>query len=378
MTEEAGSTTGSSGTPRVAIAHDYLTQRGGAERVVLAMTRAFPGAPVYTSLFRPEATFADFATLDVRTSAIDRVGLFQRHHRLALPVLAPAVSRLQVDADVVLCSSSGWAHGVRTEGHKIVYCYTPARWLYVDGQAVTRGRARLLGDAALGVLRAPLRRWDRKAAAAADRYLTLSSETARRIRSVYGIDAEVLPPPVAIAGDGPQQPVTGIEPGYHLVVARLMPYKHVDVVVEAFASLPERRLVVVGTGPAAADVRRALGANVVLEQVSEAELRWLYAHAAALVSAAHEDFGLTPLEAATFGTPSIVRKVGGFVETVVEDETGVFFGELTPRAITDAVARADRQEWDRARLQRHAAQFGEERFGARLRTIVQEVRADAG
>ena len=120
--------------PRVAIAHDYLTQRGGAERVVLALTRAFPDAPVYTTLFDPASTFPEFSSVDVRTSGLNRVSAFRRDHRLALPVLAMAANSIRIDADVVIASSSGWAHGFRTSGAKVVYCYSPARWLYQSGR----------------------------------------------------------------------------------------------------------------------------------------------------------------------------------------------------------------------------------------------------
>src|SRR4051812_17705186 len=114
----------------VAIVHDYLTQRGGAERVVLAMNRAFPDAPIYTSLYDPDGTYPEFATIDVRTAPLNRVPALCRYHRGAFPVLAPTFSAMNIDADVVVCSSSGWAHGVRTAGYKIVYCHAPARWLY--------------------------------------------------------------------------------------------------------------------------------------------------------------------------------------------------------------------------------------------------------
>ena len=116
---------------RVALAHDYLTQRGGAERVVVAMHEAFPDAPLYTSLYEPAATFPEFGTADVRTTGLQRVAVLRRRHRLALPLLARAFSRMQItDAATVLCSSSGWAHGVRTDARKVVYCHAPARWLY--------------------------------------------------------------------------------------------------------------------------------------------------------------------------------------------------------------------------------------------------------
>src|SRR5262249_31471914 len=127
----------------VALVHDYLTQRGGAERVVLSLTRAFPCAPVYTSLYDLGRTFPEFDAVDLRPLPLHRVAPLRRHHRSALPVLAPAFSSLRVDADVVVCSSSGWGHGVRARGRKIVYCHTPARWLY-QRERYLRGRGRVV------------------------------------------------------------------------------------------------------------------------------------------------------------------------------------------------------------------------------------------
>ena len=114
----------------VAIVHDYLTQRGGAERVVLAMHRVFPAAPIYTSLYEPDLTFPEFRDIDVRPSYLNHVPFLRRHHRLALPLLAHAFSQIEIDEKIVLCSSSGWAHGIHTTGTKLVYCHCPARWLY--------------------------------------------------------------------------------------------------------------------------------------------------------------------------------------------------------------------------------------------------------
>ena len=135
----------------VAIVHDYLTQRGGAERVVLSMLKAFPGAPLYVSVYEPDSTFPEFREVDVRTAGIDRVGLIRRNHRLGLPLYAPTFSRMTVPADVAICSSSGWAHGVRTTGRKIVYCHLEARWLYQTGRYL--GGLRPVARAGVEVLR---------------------------------------------------------------------------------------------------------------------------------------------------------------------------------------------------------------------------------
>lgn len=355
----------------VALVHDYLTQRGGAERVVLSMLRAFPGAPLHTSLYDPDGTYPEFEGADVRTMGLDRAKPLRRHHRLALPLLAPAFSRHRVDAETVLCSSSGWAHGVQTAGRKIVYCYSPARWLY-DGH-------RYLGDRhrgaqfALRSLRPTLMRWDCRAASTADRYLTLSTTVRERIRAAYGIDAEILPPPPNLDPAGEHTPADGVEPGFFLCVSRLMAYKNVDAVVGAFAELPGERLVVVGAGPEAQPLKRAAGANVrFLGSVPDDQLRWLFAASVGVVAASHEDYGLTPLEGLTFGRPAAVLRAGGFLDTVVEDQTGVFFDEPTPAAVADALRRLGKLHWRPATLRAQADLFSEERFVRGLRAVVSE------
>jgi len=242
----------------VALVHDYLTQRGGAERVALALTDAFPGAPLHTSLHQPSTTFAEFDGIDVRPMPINRMGALRRNHRLALPFLAPAFSATTISADLVVCSSSGWAHGVHTEGRKVVYCHAPARWLYQrDRYVAESSRSTRM---ALGALAPALRRWDRRAARSADRYLANSARTRGLIREVYGIDAEVVPPPHGVDATGPQRPTAGLEDGFVLCVSRLLPYKNVDLVIDAFRDRPDQ-LVVVGQGPEAARLARTAGAN---------------------------------------------------------------------------------------------------------------------
>ncbi len=355
----------------VALVHDYLTQRGGAERVVLALATEYPGAPIHTSLYDPDGTFPEFAGLDVRTMALDRVALFRRHHRLALPLLAPAFSRLQVDAGVVICSSSGWAHGAKVHGRKVVYCHTPARWLYqsdryLDGQS--KGSA-----AALSLMAPPLRAWDRRAAASADRYLVNSTAVQRRVADLYGIDAEVVPPPVDVDPGGVQEPIAGLEPGFVLCVSRLLAYKNVEAVTSAFSQLPGQRLVVVGSGPLADQIAATRPPNVrVLGRVTDANLRWLYASSSGLVAASYEDFGLTPVEAASFGRPTAALRWGGFLDTTVEGSTGVFFDEPQPQLIARAVEQMSEISWSESALMAHARQFSPARFARRVQAVVAE------
>ena len=357
----------------VALVHDYLTQRGGAERVVLSLTRAFPDAPLYTSLYDPDGTFPEFEDVDVRTLPIDRVSPLRKSHRFAFPLLAPAFSALRIDADVVVCSSSGWAHGARTTGRKIVYCHAPARWLYQPDRYL--GGAGPLPRAALAAMRAPLTRWDRRAAHSADRYLANSTAVATAIRDAYGIDSEVVHPPITIDPDAPREPVAGIEPGFLLCVSRLLPYKNVGPIVDAAAQLGDVRLVVVGAGPELARIRaRATPRVSLLGSVTEAQLRWLYAEAGGLVAASYEDFGLTPLEAAGFGKPSVALRWGGFLDTIDEFRTGLFFDTPTSSAVADAIREVHHAKWQTSEIVATAARFSELRFIERIRAIVGAAR----
>jgi glycosyltransferase involved in cell wall biosynthesis len=355
----------------VALVHDYLTQRGGAERVVLTLARAFPGAPLYTSFYDPDATFPEFAELDVRTLPLNRVAPLRRRHRAALPLLAPSFSRLRVEADVLFCSSSGWAHASRARGRKVVYCHTSARWLYQTSRYLAESG--VVARTGLALARRPLERWDRKAALSADRYLANSTWVAREIERIYGVDAEILYPPVMIEPAGPQEAVSGIDPGYVLCVARLLPYKNLGAIVSAFDRLPSERLVVVGRGPDEARLHMLAGPNVRFAgTVADAELRWLYANARGLVTAAYEDFGLTPLEAAAFGKPVAALRFGGYLDTVREGETGLFFDLPDPRRIAAAAQQLLDESWSAGDLREHAAAFSEQRFVERIREIARE------
>jgi glycosyltransferase involved in cell wall biosynthesis len=384
-----------SGSPSIAIVHDYLTQRGGAERVVLLLAETFPDACIYTSLYDPGGTFPEFAGLTIRTTPLNRIPFLRNQHRLALPVLAPSFSALRVDADVLLCSSSGWAHGTRTHGRKVVYCHAPARWLYQtdrylgkaqpgpgsqgsESSTLTRADT-LRRDARAIPLRAlsrPLRHWDRHAATTAHRYLANSTAVSEAIRGTYGLEAEVLYPPPSLAPTGPERHVEGLDPGFFLCIARLLPYKNVDVVVRAVAAVPDARLVIVGDGPARTDIERIAGPNVsFVGLVDDPTLRWLYRHTAALVSASFEDYGLTPLEAASFGHPSVVLRAGGFLDTVVEGTTGIFFDSPVPAKVACAMNMVMRRGWDAHELQTHADRFSARSFQRRIRQVVAEEAA---
>lgn len=359
---------------RVAIAHDYLTQFGGAERVVLAMMRAFPEADVYTTLYEPHATFPEFRDRRVHTSWLNRFAPLRREHRAALPLLPAASSSLDVDADVVLCSSSGWAHGFRTTGVKIVYCHSPARFVYLPGEYLGRSGRAL--SPFLGLARPWLRRWDRRAQAESPLYLANSRVVADRVRRYYGREAVVVPAPHTMDVLGEQSPIDlpWPEADYDLLVSRLMPYKNVDVALRAYAQMPDRRLVVVGRGPLLTTLRTQATENVqIVGGVSDAQLRWAYAHSALLIAPALEDYGLTPLEAAAFGVPTVALRAGGYLETVDEGVSGHFFDHADEAHLVPAVRAAAQRPWSSSGICNHASDFGEQQFAQRLRGIITDV-----
>jgi glycosyltransferase involved in cell wall biosynthesis len=358
----------------LAIVHDYLTQRGGAERVVERFTEVFPGAPVFTSLYDPRSTFEAFRSVDVRTGVLDRAAVLRHHHRAALPFLAPWFAAQRFDADVVLASSSGWAHEVRTTGRLVVYCHSPARWLYQrDHYLRSTGGVpgtKALAGAALGVLSSPLRHVDQSAARRASAYVANSTATAALVRALYHREAEVLCPPPALDPAGEQREVHGLDKGFVLCVARLLAYKHVDAAVAAAVGL-DRHLVVVGDGPERHRLETIAGANVrFLGVVDDATLRWCYANAAVLVSVGFEDFGLAPLEAAAFGTPTVARRFGGALDTVVDGATGILLDDVSPARVRWAIRWLCACPPPPRELESHAASFSAERFAERLRAIV--------
>ncbi len=361
----------------VAVAHDYLTQRGGAERVVLSLARAFPGAPVHTTLHAPEATYPELRAFDVRVSPLDRVGLLRRSHRSALPVLPLAASAVRPTEDVIIASTSGWAHGFRAEGDVIAYCHAPARWLYQSEAYLGGPMWSSPRGLALAMLRPSLKAWDRRAARRPVRYLCNSRVVRDRIREAYDIDAEVVPPPHAMDPSAPREDVPELagwaDEGYLLVVSRLLPYKNVDVLIEAVRGTAQR-LVVVGSGPEKARLRATAPENVrMVEGLSEAQLRWVYGHARALLAPSLEDYGLTPLEAAAFGVPSVSLRAGGYLDTVVEGVTGLHVDSVDPEGFRAGIAAATATSWDVGQIVAHAAEFSEERFGQRIRTVVEEL-----
>ncbi|MBJ7339095.1 MAG: glycosyltransferase [Mycolicibacterium sp.] len=347
------------------------------------MSRAFPDAPIYTMLYEPGTTFPEFRDLDVRVPAINRLTPLRNHHRAALPILPMVAGSMHVDADVVLCSSSGWAHGFRTNGRKLIYCHSPARWLY-QADSYLGGQGNTLAKLGLRATSRYLKQWDRRAAMSSDRYLANSTAIRERVLGAYGIDADVVFPPAGLSITQTVQPIQQVENwvggespaldspdgAFYLVVSRLLPYKNVDAIVRAFAN-SGRRLVVVGRGPQAARLKAMKTSNVMmLSDLSDGELGWLYKNCRAIIAASYEDYGLTPLEAGAWGRPALALRFGGFLDTIHEGISGMYFDEPTSAAIKDAVDRFEMTRFDADKIRDHVKQFSQDAFSEKLHDAV--------
>jgi glycosyltransferase involved in cell wall biosynthesis len=356
---------------RVAIVHDYLNQRGGAEKVVLQMSDLWPEAPIYTSLYRADSTFEEFRGRDIRTSFVDRLPV-DRGFRNLLP-LYPAAFRSfgEIDADVLISSSSGWAHMARalpTAVH-VVYCYTPARWLYRDDYLTSGGR-RSRQQSLLAPLAGALRQIDARAARRADAYIAISESIRRRVRLAYGIDAPVVYPPVDTDRVRPTPRGDRL-----LVISRLLPYKRVDLIVAAARQLGVG-LDVVGDGPILAELREAAGPNTTFHGAApERTVVELLERCSAVCVAGEEDFGIVPVEAQAAGKPVVAYGRGGACETVIDGRTGVLFAEQTVAAVVAALADCARLGTTPEEIAANAARFSRQSFAENFAAAVEAARA---
>lgn len=353
-----------------AVVHDYLNQRGGAERVALELARLWPGAPIYTSLHRPKSTLQDFREHDVRTTFLSRLPT-DRGFRNLLPLYPAAFRALgMLDQDLVVSSSSGWAHGVRTSPGTVhvVYCHTPARWLHRHEHLGSGSARQRLARPVLGALR----RWDRAAACRADRYVANSENVRGRIRAAYGIDAEVVHPPVEVDRFRPRPRGERL-----LVVSRLLPYKRVDLAIEAAnrAGLP---LDVIGSGPSYKQLRALAGPTVRFDRrLEDAAITDLMENCRALVLPGDEDFGITPVEALAAGKPVVAFAAGGALETLEDGFTGAMFHEPSADALLAALRRAEQLETPPEALAERARRFSPQAFRAGILAAVERARATA-
>lgn len=347
---------------RVTLVHDYLTESGGAERVVEVMLSLFPQAALHASAFAPSVMDPVFAARGVSTSFLGGVAADKARAKRLFPLLPLAFRRMRIaPTDVVISSSSGFAHHVRPPAGAIhaCYCYTPPRFLW-QPKEYFRGRPAVRNG--LSPALAALRVLDRQAASRVDEYIAVSRHTALRIGAVYGREATVIHPPVAVETFHPSTE----RAGRFLVVSRLGAYKRVDLAVRAatMAGLP---LDVIGDGPERTRLERMAGPTVrFLGRLPDDEVQVAMARCIALIVPGTEDFGLTPVEAQASGRPAIAFAAGGALETIEDGSTGYLVREPTPEAFAAAMLDASRVELPAERLVASARRFDQLTFQLRL------------
>lgn len=366
--------------PKIALVHDWMARRGGAERVLLALHELWPEAPIYTAIYNPQ-NFPEFTGADVRTTWLNRIKLAQTKHQLFSIPRAWAYQGLDLsDYDIVISSCSAESKYVRTGPNTlhICYCYTPIRYYWSDYDWYRQhppfnGALNWLAKLLLPVLIGPLRWQDYRLAQKVDLYVTQSKYIQARIKKYYDRDSVLIHPPTITKDylDLPKQPGD-----FYLLVGRQVSYKRLDLAVDAFNELG-LRLVVAGTGEEIAKQKPRAKANIDFRGfVSDDELLHLYADAKAVLFPQEEDYGLVPVEAQAAGTPVIAYGVGGATETVVDGKTGVLFKTQTAAALVEAVHRFEKLQFDSAALREHSKQFDESVFKREIKAYVEQSYQD--
>jgi glycosyltransferase involved in cell wall biosynthesis len=357
---------------RVALVHDFLLDLRGAERVFAAICDAWPEADVFTAVYDEEGTEGRFAARSPRTSFLQRLRPSARTFRPLLPLYPHAIESLDLRGyELVISSSSAWAHGVLPDpgAVHVCYCHNPFRYAWSEREATLAARSAPL-RLPLQVVLSRWRRWDWIAAQRVDRYVANSRLTASRVHRYFGREADVLHPPVELERFAP-----GPVGDSYLVVAELMPHKRIDVAVQAFNRL-RRPLIVVGDGPELRRLRRLAGPTVRFTgRLPDPAVADLLRRARALVVTADEEFGIAAVEALASGRPVIALGSGGVLESVNEGETGAYYRQSDPDSLAEVVAGFDPLSVDPAACVAAAQRFGTERFQTALRAIVEDAVA---
>lgn len=362
--------------PKIAIAHDFLYTYAGAERVLEQIIQIYPDAELFSLFdFLPPGEREFIAGKPVSTSFIQRLPMARKKHRSYLPLMPLAIEQLDVSGfDIIISSSYLVAKGVVTGPDQlhICYCHTPARFAwdlqhsYLNESGLTGGLKSMLARTILHYIR----NWDVRSAHGVDVFISNSDYVGRRIRKFYRRSSTVIYPPVAVE----QFTLQTRKEDFYLAVSRLVPYKRMDLIIEAFGRMPDKRLIVIGDGPERNKISAMATSNVTLKGHQPlANVKRCMRFARAFVFAAEEDFGIVPVEAQACGTPVIALAKGGVTESVIDGKSGFFFAEQSVPGIIAAVQRFEAQgvEWSPSEIRKHTMPFSCVRFRQHFKELVE-------
>lgn len=367
---------------KVAIVHDELVRKGGAEQVVLSMHKAFPNAPIYTLCYNSERTYPEFKGANIITSWFQKIGKNDKLVKLLFfpfALLAMRSMRLR-GYDVVLISTTHCGKYIRVDkGTTVIsYCHTPLRVAWRPWSYENLMKKNWLFRKAFLAAAALLRRLDKMAAGRTDFYIANSNGMKTAIEAAYQPRNEVtiINPSVKLHNFYVSDKVKD----YYLVVSRLEPYKKVDLVIDVFNTMPDKKLVIVGKGSQEAELKKRAKSNIVfLNGLDAKELAATYAEARALIFPQQEDYGITPLESAASGRPVIAFGKGGILDTMIPytynsaKSTALFFKDQSAQALDSAVKAFEQLTFDPSFIRQYVQHFSENRFIRKMQKYVEEV-----
>lgn len=356
---------------KVALVHDYLSQDGGAERVLKALHEIWPEAPIFV-LFHDSNKINYLDQEKIRTSFLNKMPFINQIFQWYLPLMPLATERHQLQGyDLVISSSSGFAKGVITSPNTlhIAYCHTPPRFLWGDGNNYLSDlKNNRLVKIFLPILTHRLRLWDHLSTQRVDSFIANSNTVKRRISKYYRRDSQVIFPPV----DTHRFQISTKPGQYYVTGGRLVPYKRIDLVIKVFNRLGWP-LKIFGVGSEYPYLKKIARSNIEFYgKISEDEKAKLLNEAIAFIHPQKEDFGITPLEAMAAGKPVIAYSQGGATETIIPNETGVFFEKQTWESLLNALLNFNPHNFDSAKIRAHAQNFSTDRFKSEMKNFVTE------
>jgi glycosyltransferase involved in cell wall biosynthesis len=363
---------------RIALVHDWLTGMRGGEKVLEVLCEAYPTADLFTLFHVPGSVSPAIERMRPRTSVLQSVPGIRRFYRHCLPLFPAAIEQFDLDRYDLIISTSHCAAkaAVKTgRARHLCYCFTPMRYAWDQFDAYFgEGRVGTLKSRLLRPALAALSRWDAATAGRVDRYVAISQHVASRIRRYYNREADVIYPPVDTGFFSPDDTVA--PENFLLIVSALVPYKRIDLAIEA-SRLSNTPLRIVGEGPERAALTaliQATGADAqLLGSISDEQVRDLYRRAAAVMLPGEEDFGISPVEAQACSTPVIALGRGGALETVIDGVTGVLVTHPTAQSLAAGIARAKQLPFDRAVIRAHAMKFDRALFSRAIQSTIESL-----